>query len=193
MPDTLVAILVGYLAGSIPTSVWVGKVFYKVDIRQHGSGNAGGTNMFRVLGWKPGLVVFVLDVCKGLLPVWAVGHWLPAHPSDIQFRVQLLIGVAAVIGHVWPFLAGFKGGKGIATLAGMLLVLSPQSVVVGAVVFAITLSLTRYVSLASMMAVLSFPCTLLAMRGLFHRPISDLLLAASAFAVPFVFFTHRTN
>ena len=191
IPKALVSILFGYLLGSIPTSIWFGKVLYGVDIRQHGSRSAGGTNMFRVLGWKPGLVVFVVDVSKGLVPVWLIGHWQRGHPDELQ--LQLLTGAAAVLGHVWPILAKFRGGKGIATLTGVLLVLSPMSVLVGLIVFTLVLSLTRYVSLSSMMAVLSFPCTLLASQLWFHRAIPHPLLIAAALAVPFVFFTHRSN
>lgn len=189
----LFIILISYLIGSIPTSVWLGRLFYGVDIRQHGSGNAGGTNMFRVLGWKPGLIVFVVDVSKGFVPVWVIGHWQTPAVGDLQLYLQLLAGAAAVIGHVWPVLAGFRGGKGIATLTGSLLVLSPQSVVVGSVVFALVVALTRYVSLSSITAVLSFPCTLLVSQLWFHWNIPYALLAASGLAVLFVLFTHRTN
>ena len=193
LTKALVSILFGYLFGSIPTSVWIGRAFYGIDIRQHGSGNAGGTNMFRVLGWKPGLVVFVLDVNKGLVPVWLIGHWLAAYPYDFRLVLQLFAGFAAVLGHVWPILARFRGGKGIATLIGMLIVTSPQSVIVGVIVFLIVIYFTRYVSLSSMMAVLSFPCTLLVSRVWFHRIIPDSLLTSSAFAFSLVFFTHRSN
>lgn len=186
-------ILISYLIGSIPTSVWVGRIFYGVDIRGHGSGNAGGTNMFRVLGWKPGLIVFLVDVSKGFVPVWVIGHWLTLPAGNFRLCLQLLAGAAAVIGHVWPILAGFRGGKGIAALTGSLLVLSPQSVVVGLVVFVLVLALTRYVSLSSLMAVLSFPCTLLASRLWFDQNVPNVMLAASGLALPFVLFTHRSN
>ncbi len=148
--------------------------------------------MFRVLGWKPGLIVFVVDVSKGLVPVWVIGRWQDAC-RRFRLCLQLLTGAAAVLGHVWPILAGFRGGKGIATLAGSLLVLSPQSVIVGLVVFVLVIALTRYVSLSSLMAALSLPCTLLASRVWFHRNVPDVLLAASGLVVPFVFFTHRSN
>ena len=190
---SVLIILISYLIGSIPTSVWVGRLFYGVDIRAHGSGNAGGTNMFRVLGWKPGLIVFLVDVSKGLVPVWVIDHWLTLPAGNFRLYLQLLAGAFAVLGHVWPVLAGFRGGKGIATLTGSLLVLNPQSVIVGSVVFVLVLALTRYVSLSSLMAVLSFPCTLLISRMWFDQNVPNVMLAASGLALPFVLFTHRSN
>lgn len=191
--NTLVSILFGYLLGSIPTSVWVGRILFGVDVRTQGSGNAGATNVCRVLGWRPGLFVFIVDITKGVVAVWIVGRWFAGYPDGVWLALQLSSGLAALLGHVWPILAGFRGGKGIATLLGVLLVLSPQSVMVGVIVFAILLPVTHFVSVASLMAVFSFPCTLIVSRLWFGKVVPGSLLTASIFAVLLVFFTHRSN
>ena len=123
----IIALFLAYLMGSIPTAVWVGKAFHGIDVREHGSGNAGFTNTVRVLGWKAGLPVFFIDVLKGYLAVSLVrlgGSYVPGSIAFINF--QLLLGAAAVLGHIFPIYVGFKGGKGVATLLGLLLAIQPQ-------------------------------------------------------------------
>lgn len=141
--DIIILIAVGYLLGSIPTALLVGKYGYGVDIREHGSGNLGGTNSFRTLGKKAGLFVSLVDVLKGtaaaMLP-WLFG--VDVHP--------LIIGVAAVLGHCYPIFAGFRGGKAVATSGGVLLWISPILFVTGLAVFFLALFLSKYVSLSSM-------------------------------------------
>ncbi|SDK66194.1 glycerol-3-phosphate 1-O-acyltransferase PlsY [Alkalibacterium thalassium] len=140
--SNILIIVIAYLLGSIPSGVWVGKLFFKIDIREHGSGNMGTTNTFRVLGVKAGTIVMILDIAKGtiaaLLPVWL---GLELHP--------MITGIFAVLGHVYPIFAGFKGGKAVATTAGIALGAQPLFVVILIGLWAGILYLSSMVSLAS--------------------------------------------
>ena len=157
-PITVLAIIVAYLLGSIPTAVWVGKHFYKIDVRDYGSGNAGATNTFRVLGKKAGIPVLLIDVLKGWLAVMLVQVFTePGQNTDELFHLQLRLGAAALIGHIFPIWAGFRGGKGVATLLGIIIALNLQAALLSMGVFLLVLMLTRYVSLSSMIASLAFP------------------------------------
>lgn len=190
----LLLLLLSYITGSIPTSIILGKIVKGIDIREHGSGNAGGTNVFRVLGWKPALVVVVIDIFKGWLP--------PAIYATILFQgqpitnigiVQILCGFAAVLGHTYTIFAGFRGGKGIGTLAGMLLALFPIALPLCIIVFIITLILTGYVSLSSILATVALPIILLVLP-IFGIQQSTSSLLIFALLVPlFAIFTHRSN
>lgn len=190
----LLLLLLSYITGSIPTSIILGKIVKGIDIREHGSGNAGGTNVFRVLGWKPALVVVVIDIFKGWLP--------PAIYVTILFQgqpitnigiVQILCGFAAVLGHTYTIFAGFRGGKGIGTLAGMLLALFPIALPLCIIVFIITLILTGYVSLSSILATVALPIILLVLP-IFGIQQSTSSLLIFALLVPlFAIFTHRSN
>lgn len=153
-----IAALAAYLLGSIPTSVWIGKLFYGIDIREYGSGNAGTTNTFRVLGKKAGIPVFLIDVLKAYIPAKFViffPYLIPGTPYYVN--LQLLFGAIAVFGHIFPVYAKFKGGKGVASLLGVAMALAPQAALVAFIVFMITLITTKYVSLSSLMAGFSFP------------------------------------
>lgn len=190
----LLLLLLSYITGSIPTSIILGKIVKGIDIREHGSGNAGGTNVFRVLGWKPALVVVAIDIFKGWLP--------PAIYATILFQgqpitnigiVQILCGFAAVLGHTYTIFAGFRGGKGIGTLAGMLLALFPIALPLCIIVFIITLILTGYVSLSSILATVALPIILLVLP-IFGIQQSTSSLLIFALLVPlFAIFTHRSN
>src|SRR5512136_579216 len=122
----IILFIFSYLLGSIPTSIWIGKAFHGIDVREHGSGNAGATNTIRVLGWKTGLPVLLIDVAKGwvaaMLPRFL--HLAPAE-SALLTVLQILTCLTAIIGHIFPFFAGFKGGKGVATVFGVLLAIHP--------------------------------------------------------------------
>lgn len=147
----LIALLVvSYLLGSIPTAVWVGKVFYKIDVREHGSGNAGTTNTFRILGKKAGIIVFVVDVIKGvipvLLPLW-FKEYMPGWGDPMLYRI--MCGVMSVIGHIFPAFAGFRGGKGVATSLGVAAGLHPIAALICFANFIIVLAVSKYVSLGS--------------------------------------------
>ena len=143
----------GYVSGAIPFGYLVGK--YKgIDIRQHGSGNIGATNVIRVLGKGTGIPVFALDLLKGWLPVWLVKIWLLSMPGGEMLisTGAVVTGLAAVLGHMFTFWLGFKGGKGVATTTGALLGIAPVAMLGGLVVWLICFFTTRYVSLASMLA-----------------------------------------
>ncbi len=155
-------VLLAYCLGSIPTSVWVSRGMFNIDIRDYGSGNAGATNTFRVLGSRWGSLVVLCDVLKGFLSVMLV-YLLPAYiPEEISFlNMQLALGIAAVVGHIFPIWAGFKGGKGVATLLGLVVGISPWSALACTGVFLLVLYLTRFVSLSSILASVSFPVCIL--------------------------------
>lgn len=194
------ALASGYLLGSIPTSILVGRLFFHTDIRAHGSGNAGGTNTFRVFGWKAGIFVSLFDVGKGaaaallgaylgraLAPGSAFPAWAPA-PEVLG----LAGGVAAVAGHVWTAFARFRGGKGVACAGGLLLALAPLPFLAAAAVFALLLGGFGIVSLASVGAALAFPAALTVAR-LAGANVGVPLLVAAGLLGPFIAWTHRTN
>ncbi|MCP9761924.1 glycerol-3-phosphate 1-O-acyltransferase PlsY [Lacihabitans soyangensis] len=139
-----------YLVGSIPTAYWYAKYFHGIDIRQHGSGNVGATNSLRVLGKKAGIIVLIFDLLKGLLPV------LLARYLDFSEEQTFTVGIVAILGHIWSVFANFKGGKGIATSLGVILAVSPAGAGLSVAVFVAVVYFTRYVSLASMLAGLTF-------------------------------------
>ncbi len=152
------------MIGSIPTAVWVSKRIYGLDIREHGSGNAGATNTFRVLGKKAGIGVMIVDMLKGFVAVKL--SFLSLYAAGPQFSEQMTnlqvgLGLCAVVGHIFPIWAGFRGGKGIATLFGMILAIHPIVAVSLVAVFLLMLFLTRYVSLSSMAASIAFPVLIL--------------------------------
>lgn len=150
-----------YLLGSIPTAVWVSKRIYGLDIREHGSGNAGATNTFRILGKKAGIGVMIVDMLKGFVAVKLsfLSHY--SIDSEQIINLQVGLGLCSVVGHIFPIWAGFRGGKGIATLFGMILGIHPIVAVSLVAVFLLMLFLTRYVSLSSMAASIAFPLLIL--------------------------------
>ncbi len=190
-----ILIFISYLTGSTPTSIIVGKISKGIDIRNHGSGNAGGTNVFRVLGWKPALIVVSVDVFKGWLPtaVYAVNiHSFT--PLDDTGVLQIICGFSAVIGHTYPVFAGFKGGKGVGTLGGMLMALFPIAIPLCLLIFALVLMLTGYVSLGSIIASSSLPVILLILPVITTLNSPSLSLLIFSLLIPwFVIYTHRSN
>ena len=142
MFELILILFASYLTGSIPTSIIIGKAAKGIDIREHGSGNAGGTNVYRVLGWKYALVVVAFDVFKGWLPTAVYATSLQNLPIQDIGVIQILCGFAAVLGHIYTIFAGFKGGKGVGTVGGMLIALFPTAVPLCLIVFVITLILT---------------------------------------------------
>ena len=153
-------VTLGYVCGSLPWGLWLGWVFRGVDVRTMGSRNLGATNVFRSLGRGLGLATLVLDILKGAAPVWIVPQ-LPlaaAFPGG-QEACALSVGFAAIAGHVWTFLAGFKGGKGVATTAGVLLALAPLAFGVSLGVFVVTVAVTRFISLGSILGAVAFTVT----------------------------------
>ncbi len=157
----VLALLVGYACGSLPWGLWLGRWLRGIDVRTVGSGNLGATNVYRSLGPGIGVATLLLDIAKGALPVWLVpgAGWAQAFPGGAAW-CAIAVGFAAVAGHVWTFLAGFKGGKGVATTVGVLLALSPPAFGVFVAVFAATLLVTRFVSLGSILGSIAFTIAL---------------------------------
>lgn len=185
-----VEILLASLIGAIPTAVWVGKLFYRTDVREHGSGNAGATNTIRVLGYKAGVPVLLFDVFKGWFAVQLVRIFPhTGFSGDLVTYIQIALAVAAVIGHIFPVWAGFRGGKGVGTLAGVGIALYPVALLVVLGVFIITLAISRYVSLSSILAAVSFPFAVFFVTGQHHPG----LLVLSVLVALFVPLTHLKN
>jgi glycerol-3-phosphate acyltransferase PlsY len=155
-------IILAYLIGSIPTAIIISKRFFGIDIRDYGSGNMGATNAFRVLGPKYGTIVMTLDVAKGMVAV-GLFYFLPYYLTDELQRTNFMIGLglAAVVGHIFPVFANFKGGKGVATILGMLIAVQPVVALTCLGVFVVVLFLTRYVSLSSILAAVMLPISVL--------------------------------
>lgn len=186
----IMACIGAYLLGSVPTAVWTGRFFHGIDVRQHGSGNAGATNTIRVLGWKTGIPVLLVDVLKGwvaaMLPVWL----LSGQVSEAALvNLQILAGMIAIVGHIFPILAGFRGGKGVATTFGFLLALSLPVTLVCLGVFLVVLLLFGYVSLGSISAGITFPILVLT---LFESP-SQLFSYFSILVAIALILTHQKN
>ena len=186
-----ILLVLAYLIGSIPTAVWVSKWVYGIDIREHGSGNAGATNAFRILGTKAGSGVMLADMMKGFiavkLSIFSAFPWT----SEPFVNLQIFLGLAAVIGHIFPIWADFRGGKGIATLFGMILSIQPIVAVSLVVVFMLMLFITRYVSLSSITASIAFPLLILFIFNAHAQELSYRLFAiATAFLVVL---THHKN
>ena len=158
---SITALILAYLCGSIPTAVWIGQAFYGVDVREYGSGNAGATNTFRVLGKKAGIPVMLLDILKGWtatnLAFFIGVSTTGAFHSVAYTNFALALGVAGVMGHLFPVFAGFRGGKGVATLFGMILAIHLQAALLCVTVFILVLLITRYVSLSSIFAAFTYP------------------------------------
>ena len=187
--DLAILIILAYLIGSIPTAVWVSKRIYGIDIREHGSGNAGATNTFRILGKKAGSVVMAGDMLKGFLAVKLSLLSSFSWSSEAITNLQVFLGLAAVVGHIFPIWADFRGGKGIATLYGMILSIQPLVAISLIGVFFLMLYLTRYVSLSSISASIAFPLLIL---FIFNEPEVSYRVFAIATAV-LVVLTHHKN
>lgn len=188
--NELLLIIAAYLIGSIPTAVWVSKYFFDIDIREYGSGNAGATNTYRVLGRKWGTIVMIGDMLKAIIAVKLV-FFLPfSFASDLYLvNMQLGLGLAAVLGHIFPIWAEFRGGKGVATLFGMVLGIQPNVALCCVGVFILVLYLTRWVSLSSILASIAFPVFILV---IFNEPEKLYRVFAITVAM-LVLLTHQKN
>jgi len=185
-----IPVIIAYLIGSIPTSVWVGRVFYSVDVREEGSKNAGATNTIRVLGLKAGIPVLIFDIFKGWLAVIIVSFLnFNELSGDALIYLQIAMGVAAVVGHIFPIYVGFRGGKGVATIAGVGLALFPVGLFVVLGIFVICLLISRIVSISSIIAAISFPFIIVFLLGNPHLPLILLSVGVGMF-IPL---THRKN
>lgn len=182
-----ILIVAGYLLGSIPSAVWIGKWFYGTDVREHGSHNAGATNTLRVLGRRAALPVFIIDAAKGY------GAVMLSHFTDLEgdafFFLKIGLTAAAILGHIFPVFASFKGGKGVATLAGCMLAITPIPMVMGLATFVIVLAATHYVSLGSITGGVLFPVYIIIANG-FHSPYK---IAFGVLVAVVLLITHRKN
>ena len=192
--EVITLLILSYLTGSIPTSIIVSRVVKNIDIREHGSGNAGATNVYRILGWKYALIVLSLDIFKAWLPtaIYATKIFLSISIPDIGF-IQILCGFSAVLGHTYPIFARFKGGKGVGSLIGVLLALFPFAFPLCLIVAIFVVVTTGYVSLGSIFAAISLPIIILILPGL-GIITPNLSLVIFSLLVPwFVIYTHRSN
>lgn len=202
MYELSIMIVVGYLIGSIPTSLILSKMSHGIDIRDHGSGNAGGTNVARILGWKAGLVVITLDVFKGyvaamLLPKLISGPFPFNNTTSFEdiTIIQIIIGTSAILGHVWTAFGGFRGGKGIATAGGVLIGLATIELFVSIIIFTLIFILFRYVSLSSISAAVAFPVTMFYRHNIFRAELQGyhtLIFFSIGIAI-LLLYTHREN
>jgi glycerol-3-phosphate acyltransferase PlsY len=190
MTAWLIVPILGYLIGSFPTAIIAGRLVMHDDIRTHGSKNAGATNVFRVLGWKPALAVLLVDIGKGFLAVWLAGFWtVNADPVWLS----LVSGTAAILGHVWTVFAGFRGGKGVGTAFGVLIALAPLAAAVTFIVWLAVVLSTRYVSVASLTAALVFPIFITLQRRLWDTAIPIPLVVMAWIIGLLIVITHRSN
>ena len=188
---TLGAVALGYFSGALPWGLWLGRWFRGVDVRTLGSGNLGATNVYRALGPPLGIATLVLDMLKGAVPVWLAGAspLAAAFPGGAEW-CRLAVGFSAIAGHVWTVFAGFRGGKGVATTAGVVLALSPLAFLVSAGVFVATVALTRYISLGSILGAVTFAATL---GVLSKRGIASPTFAFGALVALLVVARHKDN
>jgi acyl phosphate:glycerol-3-phosphate acyltransferase len=190
-PSIIISLILAYLIGSIPTAVWIGKIFYDTDVREYGSGNAGATNTFRVLGKVAGIPVLLIDCLKGFIAVKLVLVFAEEPISKAAFvNYELALGITAVIGHIFPIFAGFRGGKGIATLLGVMLAIHYQGALGSLIVFVVVFAVTRFVSLGSMSAALAFPLFIILLPRSHDSPS---LIVFSMFIAILVLITHQKN
>jgi len=201
LPLAIVVVL-SYFVGSIPTSIIISKITRGIDIRKHGSGNAGGTNVFRVLGPKLGVLVVSLDILKGYIATMLVTKLMYGPipfanrtPFEDFTVIAIIAGCAAILGHVWTAFGQFRGGKGIATAGGVLLGLATVELLVAIGVFSLVLLLSRYVSLGSIAAAVAFPLTMLFRHNLFHADLQgyNTLIFFSIGISLLLIYTHRSN
>lgn len=190
LTEKIIFIVIAYLIGSIPTAVWVGRYFYGIDVREYGSGNAGATNTFRVLGKKAGIPVLLIDILKGFLAV-KLAYFLEdgIYTEKQLVNLSLVLGIAALIGHIFPVYVGFRGGKGIATLLGLMLAVHFQAAMCALGVFMLVFIISKYVSLSSITAAVSFPFIVI----IGFKITTPSLVIFSMFISVLVLVTHQKN
>ncbi|MEP1151067.1 MAG: glycerol-3-phosphate 1-O-acyltransferase PlsY [Balneola sp.] len=203
MLATLTVLGISFVLGSIPSAIWVGKIFKGVDVREHGSGNAGTTNTFRVLGWPSGITVFIMDFMKGFI----ASYWIsalawgmfagPLSPPnwEVDAFLKISCGLFAVFGHMFPIFARFKGGKGAATACGMLFGIEPISIGISCIIFVTILLLTRYVSLASIISSFFYPLSLIIMKYVYglEKLVDGSMVIFGAFVATGIIVKHKSN
>lgn len=201
MLSLIVVLLISYLLGSVPTSLWIGRIFRGIDIRDFGSGNAGATNTFRILGWPSGVAVLILDFFKGFVSTywvsqlaWSIGTGPVTIPAwDVDAFVQIACGFMAVFGHAVPVFAGFRGGKGGAAAAGMLYGIEPVSISISVGIFLLLMFTTRYVSLGTVVSTAVYPLSQLVLRYIVGWQIDGSVIILSSVASLFIIYKHKAN
>jgi glycerol-3-phosphate acyltransferase PlsY len=194
MFEIALVLVLSFLVGSIPTAIVSGKLLKKIDIREHGSGNAGATNVLRVLGWKAGVIVLLIDMFKGYVAVvWIVEIIPNVNNIDTKAIYQIMAGAAAICGHIWTVFAGFKGGKGVGTAAGVFFGLQPIPVFICLLVFVGIVFRTKYVSLGSMIGAILLPTILLVQYFFLQRPIPIAHLGIAILLAVLIILMHREN
>ncbi len=189
--ENILFLLLAYLIGAFPSAVWLGRTFYNTDVREYGSGNAGATNTFRTLGPKAGIPVLLMDILKGWIAVNLVYFVNQLMSDEKFFELKLAFGIAAVIGHLFPIYTGFRGGKGIATMLGFMIGIYWQAALLSALVFILTLLISKYVSLSSIIASLAFPFIVIVILGMNNTNSS--LIIFSIFVPILSLITHQKN
>lgn len=184
MTNALLFVLAAYVAGTTPSAYWIGRFLYGKDLRRLGSCNLGATNALRVLGWRAAVPVIVVDIFKGFAPVW----WFPGLDDQTAVWWTVVYGAAAIVGHVFSFWVGFRGGKGVATSAGVLAAVAPVAAIAGLVAWVLALTVSRMVSVASMAAAVT-----VGIAGLFISGIGVSGKVFCGFIAVFVVWAHRSN
>lgn len=201
MFSVIAIIALSYLLGSIPTSLWLGRLYYGIDIREHGSKNPGATNTFRILGWKVGSVVALIDMAKGFVAAFYISQ-IGYHLGDVAVTfwgwdtdifMRLIAGSVAMVGHMYPVFAGFTGGKGVITGAGMLFGIEPISISLTLLVFLVILFTSRYVSVASMSSAAFYPLSLLVMRYQLDIEVDGSLIVITTLLALGIIIKHHSN
>ncbi len=180
---TWLLVVASYLIGAFPTSYVIGRAVRGIDLREHGSGNLGATNAYRVLGWRAATPIFIVDIAKG----WFPAFFFPLHDGSATAEWALAYGAAAIVGHVWSVYVGMRGGKGVATSAGVFLALAPAAVLTALAVWAALAFITGYVSLGSVVAAAIMPLLVFLFQG--TGPVFWLAVGLAAFVI----FAHRAN
>ncbi len=185
--------ILSYLLGSIPFGIIISKFWKGIDIREYGSKNPGATNVYRVIGPIPALIVLLLDVSKGLIATLLISRIIIDQPVLNQTSLRIIAGLVVILGHIFPVFASFKGGKGVATGLGVLISLAPVELIFALLLFLIIVAITRYVSLGSLSSALFILLALIFEKYYLHKPVSYELLIAVLVLNIFLFYTHRSN
>ena len=193
--NILICSCIGFLVGGIPFGYLVGRLILRDDIRNHGSGNIGATNVARVIGWKWGSLVLVLDAMKGMLPTWGAACFAQTYePESMQVHISVATGISAILGHMYPVYLRLRGGKGVATALGVVLVLAPKAVLLAFAVFAVVAGITRLVALGSILSALAFGVIQLTLMGSDALEPQNLSLTIFSVVVPLlIIWRHRSN
>ncbi|MBR5832709.1 MAG: glycerol-3-phosphate 1-O-acyltransferase PlsY [Bacteroidales bacterium] len=189
-----IGLIVSYLIGSMTPSIWIGRIFYNVDVRTKGSKNAGTTNTIRVLGPKAGIIVFIIDVLKGCLALYLSNIFVSSFLYDTPLEMFNIVSAACVVlGHVFPIYEGFKGGKGVATMLGVLIYLYSEIFWILLLIFIIVFIIWRYISLGSITAAIAFPITYYIYSAYWAKDIDPILFIFAIVVAIFIVITHRNN